>query len=69
MGKEPRTASALEAMIDTLLATDGTFVSVQRDEEYGWRAMVIITPKDSPHIQERTDQIVDDLRKRYKLIG
>jgi hypothetical protein len=69
MAKEPRTASALEAMINTLLATDGAFVSVQQDEELGWRALVIITPKDSPHIQERADLIVDDLRRRYKLIG
>jgi hypothetical protein len=54
-------------MIHQKLLIGGVYVSVRRDPILGWQATVVTAPKHAKAIQERTEAVAAELRKKFTL--
>jgi hypothetical protein len=65
---EPKTDQELAEMITKKLNIGGLMVSVQSDQMFGWRAVVITRPEaKNAGVQGAVDSVVRTLRLRYDL--
>jgi hypothetical protein len=62
MAKQPKTSAELEDMILQKLLIGGVYASVRRDQIFGWQGDC-----NAKAIQERTDTIAAELRKKLTL--
>jgi hypothetical protein len=67
VAKQVKTSAELEDMIHQKLLIGGVYVSVRGDPILGWQATVITAPKHAKAIQERTEAIAAELRRKFTL--
>jgi hypothetical protein len=67
MAKELKTAEQLSEMIVSALGVREVYVSVRKDQAYGWQPTVVSSPGETIGFQRRVDEIAHRLRPQFGL--